>query len=241
MAKIFHVERTDNKITLGTNGTTILLNSDLTTDRWLNSITNTFLGVDVVNFDILNHSEGIEGYYNVFIGYKSGAHITTGYVNTGIGANNLDDITTGYYNTSVGDNGLVSLTTGYGNTSIGVSTGNSLTTGNLNVFLGYKAGYYETGSNKLFIDNATRANEADGRVKALIYGVFDAAPADQTLTVNAVLDVSENIQIDSTQVIGNRVVDARCDDTINSGDATTDGVIDALRDAMITHGLIAAV
>ena len=36
------------------------------------------------------------------------------------------------------------------------------------------------------------------------------------------------------------VIDSRCDDTINSGDATTDGVIDALRDAMITHGLIAA-
>jgi len=30
------------------------------------------------------------------------------------------------------------------------------------------------------------------------------------------------------------------DDAINSGDATTDGVIDALRDAMIAHGLIAS-
>lgn len=41
------------------------------------------------------------------------------------------------------------------------------------------------------------------------------------------------------QVVGARVTDARADDAINSGDATTDGVIDALRDAMITHGLIA--
>jgi hypothetical protein len=47
-------------------------------------------------------------------------------------------------------------------------------------------------------------------------------------------------QIDGVQVISNRVVDARCDDAINSGDATTDGVIDSLRDAMITHGLISA-
>ena len=52
--------------------------------------------------------------------------------------------------------------------------------------------------------------------------------------VNSILDVN------SAQVVGTRVVDARCDDAINSGDATTDGVIDALRDAMITHGLIAA-
>jgi hypothetical protein len=38
------------------------------------------------------------------------------------------------------------------------------------------------------------------------------------------------------------VVDARCDDTINTAamDTTTAGVIDALRDAMISHGLIAA-
>ncbi|KKM98747.1 hypothetical protein LCGC14_1154930, partial [marine sediment metagenome] len=52
--------------------------------------------------------------------------------------------------------------------------------------------------------------------------------------VNSILDVN------SAQVVGTRVVDARCDDAINSGDATTDGVIDALRDAMITHGLLAA-
>ena len=47
-------------------------------------------------------------------------------------------------------------------------------------------------------------------------------------------------KVSGTQVVGARVVDARCDDAINSGDATTDGVIDSLRDAMITHGLIAA-
>ena len=47
-------------------------------------------------------------------------------------------------------------------------------------------------------------------------------------------------KVGANQVVGARVVDARCDDAINSGDGTTDGVIDALRDAMITHGLIAA-
>jgi hypothetical protein len=44
----------------------------------------------------------------------------------------------------------------------------------------------------------------------------------------------------AVQVVGPRVVDARADDVANSGDATTDGLIDALRDAMIAHGLIAA-
>jgi hypothetical protein len=53
-------------------------------------------------------------------------------------------------------------------------------------------------------------------------------------------DVAGAYKVDGTQVVGNRVIDERCDDTVNSGDATTDGVIDALRDAMIAHGLIAA-
>lgn len=47
-------------------------------------------------------------------------------------------------------------------------------------------------------------------------------------------------KVDGVQVVSNRVIDARIDDAINSGDATTDGVIDALRDMAITHGLIAA-
>jgi len=54
------------------------------------------------------------------------------------------------------------------------------------------------------------------------------------------VDISGVLKIDAVQVVGNRVIDARIDDTINSGDATTDGVIDAIRDAMLAHGLIAA-
>lgn len=54
------------------------------------------------------------------------------------------------------------------------------------------------------------------------------------------INTADVYKVDDVQVVSNRVIDARCDDTINSGDATTDGVIDALRDAMIAHGLIAA-
>lgn len=59
-------------------------------------------------------------------------------------------------------------------------------------------------------------------------------------TVDIDLASGKVYKLDGTQVVGTRVIDARCDDALNSGDATTDGVIDALRDAMITHGLIAA-
>jgi hypothetical protein len=40
------------------------------------------------------------------------------------------------------------------NTAIGERAGYSLVTGSSNVFLGYNAGYYETGSNKLYIANS---------------------------------------------------------------------------------------
>ena len=85
------------------------------------------------------------------------------------------------------------------------------------------------------------------------YGVYFEALTKGT-TLNYMIHGATNItfgmginiaatktyQVDGTQVVGARVIDARCDDTVGSGDATTDGVIDALRDAMITHGLIAA-
>ena len=61
-----------------------------------------------------------------------------------------------------------------------------------------------------------------------------------SLTTAGILNIVGAYQVDGVQVVSNRVIDARCDDALNSGDATTDGVIDSLRDAMITHGLIAA-
>uniref|UniRef100_A0A6M3J7E5 Uncharacterized protein n=1 Tax=viral metagenome TaxID=1070528 RepID=A0A6M3J7E5_9ZZZZ len=48
-------------------------------------------------------------------------------------------------------------------------------------------------------------------------------------------------KVSGTQVVGARVVDARCDDVVDSTyGAEEAGVLDALRDAMISHGLISA-
>ena len=46
--------------------------------------------------------------------------------------------------------------------------------------------------------------------------------------------------VNNAQVVSTRVIDDRCDDALNTGDATSDGVIASLRSAMIAHGLIAA-
>jgi hypothetical protein len=60
--------------------------------------------------------------------------------------------------------------------------------------------------------------------------------------LNLTVPVGGGIYMEATKVLGKRVVDARIDDTINtsSWDSTTAGVLDAIRDALITHGLIAA-
>ena len=100
-------------------------------------------------------------------------------------------VTTGNYNNFIGYRAGYNNTAGTLNTSIGAYAGFQNSTGSHNTFIGTLAGRYETGSNKLFIDNQARANEADGRIKALIYGIFDAATANQRLRINGRLGVTE--------------------------------------------------
>ena len=148
------------------------------------------------------------GYRNVAVGESSLYSNTTGVWNTAVGYAAMQSNIDGQDNTAIGDSTIFALTHGSHNTAVGFDNLSTLTTGSENtaiggaagwtsapaqtgcVFLGFKAGYYETGNNKLFIDNQIRTNEADGRVKALIYGVFDAAVGNQYLTVNGTLLVN---------------------------------------------------
>ena len=51
----------------------------------------------------------------------------------------------------------------------------------------------------------------------------------------------QTLKVAGTQVVSARVVDARCDDVVDATyGAEEAGVLDALRDAMVAHGLIAA-
>jgi len=131
---------------------------------------------------------------------------TVGNGNSGFGANTLRMTVDGNSNTAGGYGALYTNVSGSGNAAWGVSAGAfnlasggtflgalaglSTTTNGGGVFVGYGAGYHETGAMKLFIDNAMRASEADGRTKALIYGEFAAAVANQYLTVNAQFHVT---------------------------------------------------
>lgn len=67
--------------------------------------------------------------------------------------------------------------------------------GSNNVALGFSAGFYETGNNKLFIDNQTRASEATARTNALIYGRFDPVVAPPGTTSSSFQFVQINGQL----------------------------------------------
>lgn len=140
------------------------------------------------------------GRWNFGCGANALNHLTTGDANVAIGYSALDGITQGRYNVGIGmlagylittsdSNTLIGAyagyaTTGANNVCIGSGSGYSLAAVSSSVTIGYNAGYYETVGSKLYIDNARRASEADGRIKALIYGIFAAANINQYLTVN---------------------------------------------------------
>jgi hypothetical protein len=129
------------------------MGGDIKTDRWLNSNTNTFIGVGVAGAGNLTHTTYAEGWYNTAFGYQSLFSNTTGYFNTASGLAALSGNTTGYsntasglsalsgnttgrYNTASGIDALGSNTTGSWNTAIGAGAGQNATTGNYNIYIG---------------------------------------------------------------------------------------------------------
>ena len=130
------------------------------------------------------------GNNNFALGTTSLHHLVSGINNVAIGVNAGKNIA-GSNNMAIGTQAL-QTTTGSNNVGVGQLALFS-TTGSGSVGIGNFAGAYETGSNKLFIDNDVRASEADGRVKALVYGVFAATTAAQYLTINGHLIALEDL------------------------------------------------
>lgn len=131
------------------------------------------------------------GYENTAIGYWSLASAVSGNGNTAVGALSLFD-NEGNFNTALGIGSLYSNVTGYSNTAsvveslrrnttgnynmgIGEIAGFSNSTGSNNVFIGRSAGFFETGSNKLYISSLPGT--------PLIYGEFSATAANNKLGI----------------------------------------------------------
>lgn len=157
---------------------------------------NTAVGVHSLNYNITGSDNCATGYAalikstangNSAFGSYSLGETVAGEYNTSFGYLGMQLNTSGSNNAAFGKSSLTKNTTGSNNTAIGMNSLANCQTGIGNVALGANSGYHETGSNKLFIDNASRLNEADARLKALIYGGFDASTDNQFLTFNAAI------------------------------------------------------
>ncbi len=125
------------------------------------------------------------GLDNVAIGTKALYSNNDGVRNIAIGTESLYSNAIGGENVAIGFDSMHSKNEGLDNTAVGTSSLFSNVSGGGNVALGFGAGSYETTSDNLYIDNQIRDSEVDGRIKALIYGKFDADPVNQQLFFNA--------------------------------------------------------
>jgi trimeric autotransporter adhesin len=116
-------------------------------------------------------SNNISGITNTVVGHQAGLAITTGNSNSivgdqALGTNNGND------NVAIGRFALYYNTIGSKNTALGSGALDGIgvdMTGSGNVAIGYQAGFNESTSNKLFIENSSAKKDS-----ALIYGDFAA-------------------------------------------------------------------
>lgn len=160
------------------------------------------------------------GYSNTAIGYEAMNHVTSGTSNVGVGRYSLNAVVGGDSNVAVGTLSLYRVVGGVANTSIGHQSMQWLVSGNFNTAIGYgalgaalgsgnvaigfNAGLYETGSNAFYVNNQDRTNTAGDKAGSLLYGTFNATPANQTLTINAQVGFNCTPAIAKPTVTGSR-------------------------------------
>ena len=118
--------------------------------------------------------------FNTGVGADVFSNALTGSENVAVGRLAGSDLTSGSRNVLIGGAAGAGITTGNNNTMLGNLAGRSLTTGSNNVFLGYGAGFNETGSNKLYIDNSSTSTP-------LIYGDFGS----DYVTINGTMRIAD--------------------------------------------------
>ena len=127
------------------------------------------------------------GTYNVGIGQSAGTRNTSGDFNIFIGH------AAGTFTKTGDSNVVIGRAAGFGvednsysnNILIGFNSGVSLSTGSDNIFIGFESGFNQTTTgNLLIIDNQDRGSIAAELTDALIYGIFSATPASQSLRFN---------------------------------------------------------
>jgi len=153
-------------------GTQALVNN--TTGAWNNAFGYDALfyntsGTGNVSIGINSLHDNTSGNYNTAVGYGALYNNTTADSNTAVGFFASGTSETGINNTVIGCRADFWNIGGSSNTIIGHEAGKGASSHNKsgNVFLGFRAGYGETGSNKLYIENSADITTP------LIYGEFN--------------------------------------------------------------------
>lgn len=144
------------------------------------------------------------GNYNTAFG-KEALENTIGSSNDAFGYKALENNSTGAGNVGFGGYALGQLISGAHNTAVGPGAGYGITTVDRGIFIGRNAGFYEDEGYRLYITSIDASNKADGRAKALIYGVMNTTPASQILTINGTLRVAHGLP--SPQLITLKAID----------------------------------
>jgi hypothetical protein len=140
-----------------------------------------------VGFDALQLNR--TGSHNTAVGAHALQNTTSGQQNTAVGRVAMQVNTTGNFNAAIGMYAGLN-TNGSNNTFLGFQAGYSNNSGNNSVFVGSQAGYWETSGQRLYIDVFQRTDLADAKVKALIYGEFNAVATSQVVKFNANVTVN---------------------------------------------------
>ena len=126
---------------------------------------------------------------NIGVGPYAAYENTGGAFNISIGSSALYWNQNGNRNVAIGyvsgGQSKGSVTTFHNSTFIGSESGRNNATANGVIFLGYKSGFRQTAIHDLLIiDNQDRGSAAAEITDCLMYGVFNATPASQTLRLN---------------------------------------------------------
>ena len=133
---------------------------------------------------------------------QSGSMLSSGSFETSLGYLALTSDTTGNDNIAIGHNAGSALSTGSNNVAIGTNAlGGFDSVGSGSIGIGYGAGYYETGSSTLYIDNQIRGSLATEKTGALLYGTFNSTPANQTLALNAAVTIPYTLGVSGTSTL----------------------------------------
>jgi len=135
---------------------------------------NTAVGVQALSLNTFGHRNSAHGYWSL-------RNNINGFNNTAMGYFSSFSNTTGSNNTTYGKDADYYNETGSQNTIIGTEAGKGTAAHNKsgNILIGYQAGFDETNSNRLYIENSNSSTP-------LIYGNFQ----DDTLRVNGTFDIN---------------------------------------------------